>query len=113
MDALMPSLPTLLVLRSLEEGPLHGYRIARWIERQSTGTLTMKEGTLYPLLHQLERKDLILGEWQKAESERPARVYALTEAGRGHLMKEREEWDARAHVVQRVLFGEETAHGLV
>lgn len=113
MEALMPSLPTLLVLRSLEQGPQHGYRIARWIEEQSTGTLAMKEGTLYPLLHQLERKGLIMGDWQKVNSERPARVYALTEDGRGHLKHEREEWGARAEIVRKVLLGGEVAHGLV
>lgn len=114
LDPLLPSLPMLLVLRALEDGPRHGYRIARWVEQQSAETLIMKEGTLYPLLHQLEKKGYLTSDWQSVGSERKARVYTLTDSGRGHLERERKEWGARADVVRRVLFGGgEAAHGLV
>ncbi|KYP79503.1 hypothetical protein AYW79_04775 [Ferroacidibacillus organovorans] len=110
----MPSLPTLLVLRALESGPMHGYKIARWIEQKSTDTLIMKEGTLYPLLHQLERKGYLKSDWQAVESERKVKVYTLTEKGSGHLENERQEWSLRTEVVQRVLFGKEaTSYGVV
>ena len=113
MDALLPSLPTLLVLRALEDGPLNGYRIARWIEQQSADILTMKEGTLYPLLHQLEKKGFLASEWQSVDTQRKARVYSLTESGRGHLEQERKEWGVRTEIVRRVLLGGDPTHGLV
>jgi len=113
MDPLMPSLPTLLVLRALEQDPAHGYRIVRWIDEQSAGVLTMKEGTLYPLLHLLERKGLMTGNWQKNGTERATRIYTLTNAGRHHLNQERQDWGRRAEIVRTVLSGEEVANGLV
>ncbi len=56
MDALLPSLPALLVLAALAEGPAHGYQIAARVSERSGDVLALKEGTLYPRLYQLERE---------------------------------------------------------
>src|SRR5213594_3187500 len=89
-ELLKGNTPT-LVLAVLRDGPLHGYAIARAIERRSAGdppggwALRCKEGTLYPALHALERDGLISGEWQREEGVRERKVYHLTPAGRAAL----------------------------
>ncbi len=103
MDGIAPSLPTLLVLRALEDSPSHGYRIARWIEEQSENMLTLREGTLYPLLHQLEKEGLIHGQWQTEGTDRPSKVYELTDSGHVLLDQERQAWNQRAAAISKVL----------
>src|SRR5579871_1531460 len=83
---------TALILAVLREGPLHGYQIAREIERRSEGYFECKEGTLYPALHKLERDGLLLGEWRAAGEQRRRRYYALTPAGAHQLDAAAVEW---------------------
>jgi PadR family transcriptional regulator PadR len=99
----LKSVPTLLVLKALSQGPAHGYRIASWVNHASDGGLELKEGTLYPLLHGLERKGLIEGEWRRDERDREARVYRLTERGRRRLQEDERVWRAFANGVDQVL----------
>ena len=112
MDPLLPSVPTLLVLRALEEGPAHGYRITRWVDERSEGVLTLKQGTLYPLLHQLEKKGFLESQWEGLGSERPMKVYALTDSGRQRLCREREAWQTKSNAIGRVLVNEGGTYGL-
>ena len=63
-ELLKGNTPT-LVLAVLKDAPLHGYGIAREIERRSSNALRFKEGTLYPALHALEREGLIVGAWSR------------------------------------------------
>ncbi|MCL8209345.1 MAG: helix-turn-helix transcriptional regulator [Actinomycetia bacterium] len=102
-DALVPSLPVLLILRALEAGPAHGYKIARWIEEQSEQQFVLKEGTLYPTLHLLERQGLVQGSWIDNGSRRRMKVYELTSLGRSQLDAERDRWLKRVAVAQKVL----------
>lgn len=81
-----------VVLAVLRAGPLHGYQIAREIERRSEGYFECKEGTLYPLLHRLERAGLVQGEWRTAGEQRRRRYYALTPAGERHLAGAAAQW---------------------
>ncbi len=83
---------TTIVLTVLRDGPLHGYQIAREIERRSDGYFDCKEGTLYPALHKLEREGLLRGEWRPAGEQRKRKYYALTAAGERHLTASVEEW---------------------
>ncbi len=106
-DTLVPSLPTLLILRALEEGPAHGYKIARWIEDQSAQHFTLKEGTLYPTLHVLERQGLVQGTWSQTGTKRRMRVYELTDHGRQQLDRDRTQWLARVAMAQKVLVRQE------
>jgi len=94
-----------LVLAVLRDGPLHGYAIAREIERRSGSILSCKEGTLYPLLHALEQERLVTGEWQRPVSGRERRVYELTPAGQAALNERARTWDRFAAAIERVIRG--------
>jgi len=85
-----------LVLSVLREAPRHGYQIAQIINERSEGSLQWREGTIYPMLHRLEKQGLIEGKWQISEDEsprsKPKRVYHLTDAGQGVFNEQKEEW---------------------
>src|SRR5918994_3751020 len=84
----------LMVLQTLESmGPLHGYAIAARLEQVSSGALQLNMGTLYPALMRLEQRGLLRGSWGTTETNRRARFYALTAAGRRELEKEKQAWD--------------------
>lgn len=76
----------LLVLATLEDGPRHGYQIALDVEEESDGAFELQHGTLYPILHRLEKDGLIEGTWE--EEGRRRKVYGLTERGRRHLHRQ-------------------------
>lgn len=78
------SVNELLVLAALRSGPRHGYQIALDVEAASDGVFDLQHGTLYPLLHRLERDGLVTGRWTE-QSGRRRKEYALTAAGRRHL----------------------------
>ena len=99
----MKSVPTLLVLKALERQSTHGYRIAAWINDSSEGAIELKEGTLYPLLHNLEDKGLIFGEWQDDGGSRPVRIYHLTDRGRRLLQTEGGTWQRYSKGVNLVM----------
>ncbi|MCL8209312.1 MAG: helix-turn-helix transcriptional regulator [Actinomycetia bacterium] len=101
-----------LILAALEEGPAHGYLIARRVQERSQGRLGPREASLYPILHALERRGLVVATWE-GHGERLRRVYHLTDAGRGALETEREAWRSYASAVERVLFSGGTSHATV
>lgn len=105
-ELLKGNTPT-LVLAVLREGPLHGYAIAREIERRSDQALRCKEGTLYPALHALEREGLIAGEWRREEGGRERKVYVLTPAGHAALAERAQLWTRFSAAIERVI-GSET-----
>src|SRR5918997_5500305 len=84
----------LMVLQTLATmGPQHGYAIAARLEQISAGALQLNMGTLYPALMRLEQRGLLRGTWGTTESNRKARFYDLTAAGRRELTKEKQAWD--------------------
>lgn len=93
----------LLVLSTLAWGPRHGYAIARWLEEKSQEGFRAEEGTLYPALHRMEQRKLIVSDWRTSELGRPAKFYRLTPAGKRELTRERDEWRAFAASVALVL----------
>jgi PadR family transcriptional regulator, regulatory protein PadR len=94
----------LLVLKTLETlGPLHGFGIARRIEQMSGAALELNQGTLYPALVRLERREWIRSSWGVSANNRRARFYSLTKAGRKQLAAEAENWERIAGVMGRVL----------
>jgi PadR family transcriptional regulator PadR len=105
-ELLKGNTPT-LVLAVLRDGPLHGYAIARAIERRSANALRCKEGTLYPALHALERDGLVSGEWQRGEGVRERKVYNLTPAGLAALAERARTWDRFAAAIHRILAGDD------
>jgi PadR family transcriptional regulator PadR len=97
----------LMVLQTLETlGAQHGYAIAARLEQVSGGALQLNMGTLYPALMRLEQRGLVRGEWGTTDSNRKARFYALTVAGRRQLARERDAWDRMTEIMQTVLRGE-------
>lgn len=92
----------LLLLATLERGPLHGYAIVEAIRNASSGAFDLAEGTVYPALYRLEDGGLLASSWTTAAG-RKRRVYRLTRRGRADLDRERQEWSAFAGAVQAVV----------
>ena len=93
----------LLILRTLIFGPEHGQGIARAIQRDSDDVLIVDHGSLYPALQRLEDRKWISAEWGTSDSNRRARYYSLTPAGRKELVREESEWRRIAAAIMRVL----------
>lgn len=93
----------LLLLSCLGREPMHGYRIAKELERQSEGYFILGEGTLYPHLHQLEKDGLIEGYWETGPRGRERRSYRITERGATELARRREEWRRFQRKVNQML----------
>jgi PadR family transcriptional regulator PadR len=93
----------LLILKSLEKGPMHGYGIASHIERISEELLRVEEGSLYPALHRIEQAGLIRAEWKLSENGRQAKFYHLTRGGLKQLSAEEERWQKLTRGVSKVL----------
>lgn len=81
-----------LVLAILREGPSHGYAITHEIERRTDGTVAFRQGTLYPILHELEADGMVIGEWQTVGDERPKKVYRITDNGLQELQRGLAAW---------------------
>ena len=97
----------LIVLRALLTlGPLHAYALATRLEQVSDHPLSLNQGTLYPALVRLEQKGWIKGKWQKTESNRDAKYYAITRAGTRALEKQTDRWHRLAGLVNKLLVDE-------
>jgi DNA-binding PadR family transcriptional regulator len=94
-----------VVLAILAEGPLHGYQIAKEMRARSDDALQLGQGVLYPILHRLEDRGLIAGEWQQSTGTPSRKRYAITSRGRAELRAKRAEWSAFARAMSRVLDG--------
>jgi len=92
-----------MILKTLSWGPMHGYGIGRWIEQLGGETLRIDEGSLYPALYRLERKEWIEAEWGLSEKKRRAKYYRLTKEGRAALKANATQWTDFARAVGRVL----------
>lgn len=99
----LPGTLYLLVLRALAAGPMHGYAIARRIKDVSGDTLAVEEGSLYPALNRMLAKGWLTASWGVSESNRKARFYRLTAAGRKELERESREFDRLIHGIQLVM----------
>lgn len=82
----------MLVLKSLEQGAMHGWGITLHIENISNQILRVEEGSLYPALHRMEQQGWIASEWGMSENNRRARYYRLTAVGKKQLMAEEKNW---------------------
>ncbi len=93
----------MMVMRTLQSGPANGYEIARAIERLSDDVLGVDHGSLYPALHRLEKNKLIAGKWEVSSTNRRARYYRLTAAGRKRLTLAHSKWEQMAAAITRVM----------
>ena len=97
----------LIVLRALSTmGPQHAYGLASRLEQVAEHPLMLNQGTLYPALVRLEQKGWIKGTWQRTESHREAKYYAITKAGTRALDKQAERWRRLAGLVDKLLLNE-------
>jgi PadR family transcriptional regulator, regulatory protein PadR len=91
-----------LVLSAFAEGEKYGYQVVKELERRSEGFFRLKEGTLYPILHRLERQDLLSARWETMPNGSERRYYALTTRGRRVLDEKLTEWQSFVQAVGRV-----------
>lgn len=94
----------LLVLKTLAQmRSLHGYGIVQHIQRASDELLSVEEGSLYPALHRMEQNGWIHSDWALTETNRKAKYYSLTAAGRRHLQRAEKDFDVLVKGVTTVL----------
>ena len=93
----------MLVLRTLELGPMHGLGISDRIKQVTRGVFNVKPGSLFPALHRLEQNGWLTGEWGESENNRRARYYTLTRSGRTQLNQEKRKWEKAFTAVNRML----------
>ncbi|HEY1499868.1 MAG TPA: PadR family transcriptional regulator [Acidobacteriaceae bacterium] len=106
---LMPGTLDMLVLQTLTRAPLHGYGIAQSIKRVSNDVLTVEEGSLYPALQRLLLQGWVKAEWKTTETNRRARFYTMTAAGRKQLGLELSRFERMIEAIGRVLRDAEEA----
>ena len=102
-DELKKGSTELLILALLEARPRHGYQIGKLIEEGSSGRLTFRIGSLYPVLVRLEARGLISGRWMEKAGERRRRFYRLTTEGREVLRRQRSAWEEFTDAVNQIL----------
>jgi PadR family transcriptional regulator, regulatory protein PadR len=94
---------TMLILKTLANGPLHGYEIANRIQLFSEDVLKVEEGSLYPALYRMEAAGWIEAEWGASENNRRAKYYSLTKVGRKQLAAETENWERLCGAITKVM----------
>lgn len=92
-----------LLLALLASEPMYGYQIVKEMQKRSSGYFRLKEGTLYPALHRLEKDGLIVGSWRQAPSGQPRRYYQITSKGLATLLSLQEEWQQFSRAVNLVV----------
>ena len=93
----------MMILQVLQQGETNGYEIARVIEHRSNELLQVEHGSLYPALRRLQTKGLIQAEWRVSPTNRRARYYSLTAAGRKQAVAEHSRWRIMVLAVTRVM----------
>ena len=99
----LPGTLYMLILRTLERGPLHGYAISRRIKDSSEEALEIEEGSLYPALNRMLVKGWLTAEWGISENNRKARFYKLTAEGHKQLVREYHQFDRLVRAIQLVM----------
>lgn len=92
----------LLILEVVSHGRSYGYEIVQTVTSRSQGRFELKEGSLYPALHRLERQKMLSSSWSEADGRR-RKYYRLTPAGRRALDAKRSEWQTFASGIQQIL----------
>lgn len=93
----------LLILKTLELQPMHGWGITQRIQQVSESVLQVNQGSLYPALHRLEEQGWIRASWRTSENNRQAKYYELSAKGRKQLLEEKENWLRLSRAVARIV----------
>lgn len=94
---------TMMILKLLEEEPMYGYQMIRRLEQKSNSVFSLKEGTLYPLLHGLVQENILISYEKTMENGRKRKYYELADQGRKKLLEKETEWDTFYQSVNKVL----------
>jgi transcriptional regulator len=100
---LLPGTLDMLILRTLQWGPQHGYAIGQTIRAQSSEVLQVEAGSLYPALQRLAKKGWIAGKWGTTDASQRAKFYRLTVEGRKQLLREASRWSELVAAIGRVM----------
>lgn len=100
---LFPGALEMMILRTLEHQPLHGYALAQHIKRTSNELLQIEEGSLYPALQRLLKAELVSAAWGISSTNRRVRIYRLTKTGAKHLQREVSSFERMLEGITRVL----------
>jgi transcriptional regulator len=101
-DLVRGTLATIL-LETISRRPIHGYAICKAVNARTEGFFDLREGSLYPALHRMERDGLLKSFWEKTDGGRRRKYYEITDTGLQALAQKREQWRAFAGAVERVL----------
>lgn len=93
----------MLILKIVALGPVHGYGISQRIRQISKQVLQVQQGSLYPALHRLERRNWLEADWGESENGRQAKFYKLSAKGRRQLTKEESNWERLAEAVTLIM----------
>jgi PadR family transcriptional regulator, regulatory protein PadR len=93
----------LIVLKTLSWAPMHGFGIARWIQRTTDEALQIEEGSLYPALYRMEDRGWIAAQWAVTENGRRAKYYKLTAIGKRQLAAETKSWDQLTGAIGKIM----------
>lgn len=96
----------LLVLSIISQKDMYGYQIIKELEAQSENVFSLKEGTLYPILHSLEKDGMLKAYWDSQSSARKRKYYQITKKGTKELGSQRSEWETFSEAVNRVVTGQ-------
>jgi PadR family transcriptional regulator, regulatory protein PadR len=105
---LFPGALEMMILRTLQRQPQHGYALAQQIKRMSNDLLEIEEGTLYPALQRLLKAGLVKAEWGVSATKRKIRIYSVTAAGKKDLKTQVSSFERMLEGIQRVLTPEES-----
>lgn len=103
--SLLTGSTTTLILKLLEEKDMYGYEMIDTLSKKSDHTFALKAGTLYPILHNLEKKEIVESYEEKADNDRIRKYYHLTAKGKKLLVEKQEEWVEYTTAVNKVLNG--------
>jgi len=103
--SLLTGSTTMLILKLLDGTDMYGYQMIDELSKQSNNVFKLKAGTLYPLLHTLEQKDLLTSYEETADNARVRKYYRITKKGRKHLHEKKEEWKTYTAAVNDLLGG--------
>jgi PadR family transcriptional regulator, regulatory protein PadR len=93
----------LLILKIVALGPVHGYAIAQRLQQVSRDVVQVPQGSLYPALHRLENRGLLVADWKESETGREAKFYRLTKKGRAQLESEAASWERLTEAIALIL----------
>lgn len=95
-----------LVLLALSNGPKHGYDISKFIEEKTKGFFRLPFGSLYPVLHKLEKEKLVRASWENKDTQKPKKVYTLTEQGKRQAREEIDLYRTHTIALNRLITSE-------